>query len=187
MAAKELAPGRRGIFAGKVGEYRETKQLAHPDYELFDDDDEAARRSAQEYANLPIPIYPATSTIASWQIAKIDRIWCSMPWARSTIRFPTPLRARKGLVPARDALEKIHRPASDTDVYIAHETLRMHEALVLQTALLQQRAAVRALSATSASRAARRILSSGSTPRCRSHARPIKTTVGDRIARRPGR
>ena len=43
---KELQPGRRGIFAGKVGEYRGAKQLAHPDYELFDDED-AARLNAQ--------------------------------------------------------------------------------------------------------------------------------------------
>ena len=33
--AKELRPGVRGIFAGKVGDYRGTLQLAHPDYELF--------------------------------------------------------------------------------------------------------------------------------------------------------
>ncbi|WP_100810882.1 ATP-dependent DNA helicase RecG [Microbacterium sp. BR1] len=142
---KELRVGRRGIFAGKVGEYRHTKQLAHPDYELFDDE-EAARRSAQEYANLPIPIYPATSTIPSWKLGKIVATVLDVLGA---VEDPVPdaLRLRKGLVPARDALEKIHRPASDADVHIAHETLRMHEALVLQTALLQQRAAVRALSA----------------------------------------
>lgn len=141
----ELRPGRRGIFAGKVGEYRQTKQLAHPDYELFDDE-EAARRSASEYANLPIPIYPATSTVASWQLGKTIQIVLD---ALGDVDDPLPerLRSRKGLVTAREALEKIHRPGSDADVYVAHETLRMHEALVLQTALLQQRAAVRALAA----------------------------------------
>lgn len=141
----ELRPGRRGIFAGKVGEYRQSKQLAHPDYELFDDE-ETARRSAAEYANLPIPIYPATSTVASWQLGKIVQIVLD---ALGEVEDPIPpeLRSRKGLVSAREALEKIHRPATDADVRIAHETLRMHEALVLQTALLQQRAAVRALAA----------------------------------------
>lgn len=141
----ELRPGRRGIFAGKVGEYRQTKQLAHPDYELFDDE-ETARRSAAEYAHVPIPIYPATSTVASWQLGKIVRIVLD---ALGEVEDPIPqvLRSRKGLVSAREALEKIHRPATDGDVHVAHETLRMHEALVLQTALLQQRAAVRALAA----------------------------------------
>src|SRR5690606_14275846 len=40
---KELAPGRRGIFSGKVGMFRETVQFAHPEYELFDDLDAAQR------------------------------------------------------------------------------------------------------------------------------------------------
>ncbi|HAQ60220.1 MAG TPA: ATP-dependent DNA helicase RecG [Microbacterium sp.] len=143
--AKELRVGRRGIFAGKVGEYRQTKQLAHPDYELFDDE-ESARRTAQEYANHPIPIYPATSTLPSWKIAKTIAVVLS---ALGDVDDPVPeaLRVQKRLVGARDALEKIHRPTSDADVAVARKTLRMHEALVLQTALLQQRAAVRALSA----------------------------------------
>ena len=58
----------RGIFAGKVGDYRGTLQLAHPDYELFEDDPDPAE--AQKWAELPIPIYPATSTVASWQLQK---------------------------------------------------------------------------------------------------------------------
>ena len=176
---KELHSGRRGIFAGKVGEYREVKQLAHPDYELFDDE-ETARRSAQEYANLPIPIYPATSTIASWQLGKIIEIVLGV-LGEVDDPLPEPLRTREGLVRARDALAKIHRPASDADVHIAHETLRMHEALVLQTALLQQRAAVRALSARP-----RPALSGGYLERFDA-ALPFSRTpdqdeVGDRIA-----
>ncbi|MEG2779033.1 MAG: OB-fold nucleic acid binding domain-containing protein, partial [Aurantimicrobium sp.] len=38
--AKDLKAGVRGIFAGKVGAYRGALQLAHPDYELFDGEDE---------------------------------------------------------------------------------------------------------------------------------------------------
>ena len=41
--AKRAAAGRRGIFAGKVGDYRGAQQLAHPDYELFDDEDPTRR------------------------------------------------------------------------------------------------------------------------------------------------
>ena len=44
---KDLRPGRRGIFSGKVGEYRGTQQFAHPDYELFDDDESAASVDAE--------------------------------------------------------------------------------------------------------------------------------------------
>ncbi|MGZ0710629.1 ATP-dependent DNA helicase RecG (plasmid) [Coraliomargarita sp. W4R53] len=143
---KDLAPGRRGIFAGKVGEYRGTKQLTHPDYELFDDE-ETARMTAQANANLPIPIYPATSTLASWQIAKIVALALD---GLGPVADPLPadVRARGGYVDARTAIEHIHRPDFEDQVDPARATLRMHEAFVLQTALLQQRAFVRSMSAT---------------------------------------
>lgn len=143
---KDLHAGRRGIFAGKVGEYKGVKQLAHPDYELFDDE-ETARLTAEANANLPIPIYPATSTIASWQLKKIvDLVLDGLGPVADPL--PDELRARRGLVDARQAIERIHRPESEDEIEPARQTLRMHEAFVLQVALLQQRAFVRALSAT---------------------------------------
>nr|BFF11723.1 ATP-dependent DNA helicase RecG [Microbacterium flavescens] len=143
---KDLQPGRRGIFAGKVGEYRGTQQLAHPDYELFDDE-ATARLTAEANANLPIPIYPATSTIASWQLTKIIALVLD---GLGPVPDPLPddLRARRGLLGAREAVERIHRPDFEDQIEPARSTLRMHEAFVLQAALLQQRAFVRALSAT---------------------------------------
>src|SRR5213082_1486581 len=35
---KELAPGKTGLFAGKVSAFRDTLQLTNPEYELFDAD-----------------------------------------------------------------------------------------------------------------------------------------------------
>lgn len=143
---KELTPGRRGIFSGKVGEYRRQTQLTNPDYELFDDIAEA-RAEAEVTAKRPIPIYPATSSVPSPLVQKTISLVLD---AVGDIDDPLPddLRARRGLVDARTALEHIHRPEDDDDIAPAVATLRMHEAFVLQTALLQQRQFVRALSAT---------------------------------------
>ena len=145
----ELRPGRRGIFAGKVGEYRGGKQFAHPDYQLFDDEAEA-QMNAEAYANLPIPIYPATAAISTWQIQKVIALVLE---GLGEVADPLPedLRQRHKLLPARDAIERIHRPDFEDQIAPARRTLRMHEALVLQTALLQQRQFVRALSAVSRS------------------------------------
>lgn len=143
---KDLTPGRRGIFSGKVGEYRRQTQLTNPDYELFDDIAEA-RAEAEVSAKRPIPIYPATATVPSPLVQKtISLVLDSLGDIDDPL--PADLRARRGLLPARAALEQIHRPENDDDIPPAVATLRMQEAFVLQTALLQQRQFVRALSAT---------------------------------------
>lgn len=145
--SKDLAVGRRGVFSGKVGEFNGVTQFAHPEYELFDDED-SARRSADARAAVPIPIYPATSTIQTWQIARlIGRVLDDLSEAPDPLTAE--IREREELLTAREALELVHRPRTRNDIDPAVRTLRMHEALTLQTALLQQRDAIRALSATS--------------------------------------
>ncbi len=143
---KELWPGRRGIFSGKVGEYRGVRQFAHPQYELLDDETDARQR-ADERVQRPIPIYPATSTITSWQVQRMVALVLD-GLGEVPDPLPEPLRRERGLRDARTALEHIHRPPGHSDVDPAVRTLRMHEALVLQTALVQQRQAVRQMTAT---------------------------------------
>lgn len=143
--ANELKPGARGIFAGKVGDYRGTLQLAHPDYELFEVDADPA--TAKAWAELPIPIYPATSTVASWQIQKaMGVVLDTLPEVDDPV--PDAVRAARRLLPFRKALELVHRPAVDADWGAARKALRFQEAFVLQAALLQQRARLRESAAT---------------------------------------
>lgn len=143
---KELAVGRRGVFSGKVGMFKDAVQFAHPQYELFDDAD-AAQRRADSRKNVPIPIYPATSAVQSWQIQKmIARVLDDLGEVPDPL--PERLREAEGLISARAALESIHRPRQRADIDPAVRTLRAHEALTLQAALLQQREQVRALTAT---------------------------------------
>lgn len=144
--AEQLRVGRQGIFSGKVGQFKGQQQLAHPDYELFDDED-AARLNAEVKQHTPIPIYPATSTVASWQVQKA--VADLLP-RLDTLPDPLPesLRRERGLLDADTAVRRLHAPVDFDDIDLARATLRMHEAFVLQTALLQQRQFVRAMSAT---------------------------------------
>lgn len=162
--ASELKPGVRGIFAGKVGEYRGTRQLAHPDYELFNSADGSGGPAlpggppvtvisvpttmAREWAEQPIPIYPATASLASWQLAKaMEVVLAGLP-AELDDPVPDAVRAARGLLPFGEALRLVHRPASDSDWKRAQDALRFQEAFVLQAGLLRQRAERRAAGAT---------------------------------------
>ncbi|MFT4213247.1 MAG: ATP-dependent DNA helicase RecG [Microbacterium sp.] len=144
--AKQLTVGDQGIFSGKVGQFKGHQQLAHPDYVLFDDPD-VAHLTAQARQNEPIPIYPATSTVATWQVQRAVReVLAGLGEVPDPL--PAEFRSAQGLLHARTALQRIHAPAFFDEIDLARRTLRMHEAFVLQTALLQQRQLVRMMSAT---------------------------------------
>lgn len=138
----DLTPGTRGIFAGKVSDYHGSLQLTHPDYELFDDDLPSEPDSARRWAETLIPIYPATGSVASWQVHNAMALALD---SLGTIADPVPeeVRSVRGLVSFDQALRWIHRPETELEVTRAREALRFHEAFVLQSALLQQRANAR--------------------------------------------
>jgi ATP-dependent DNA helicase RecG len=143
----DLRPGRRGIFAGKVGDYKGNRQLAHPDYELFDDAAPVAADAAKRWVEAPIPIYPATGTLASWQLAKSIALLLD---GLCPVDDPLPeqVRGARSLLDHRRALEQVHRPETEAEWKAARRTLRFTEAFVLQTALLLRRAELREHSTT---------------------------------------
>ncbi len=146
--AAELKAGARGIFTGKVGDYRGNLQLAHPDYELFDDDlDGADPERVKAWAELPIPIYAATASVASWQIQKaIGVVLDTLPQLDDPV--PEDVRSSLKLMDFSRALQLVHRPTIDAEWGGARKSLRFQEAFVLQAALLQQRLRLRETAAT---------------------------------------
>jgi ATP-dependent DNA helicase RecG len=142
---KQLAPGTRGLFSGQVSTFRGKRQLAHPDYELLDEGDDAAHAAA-EYAAEMIPVYPAAKEITSWQIARSVRVALDV----LDIEDPMPraIRDRHGLCGLADALRGIHRPIDWADVRRATNRLKWDEAFLLQVVLAQRRLAATAYSAT---------------------------------------
>ncbi|GHA03194.1 ATP-dependent DNA helicase RecG [Streptomyces echinoruber] len=134
---KELLPGTRAMFAGKVSVFNRRLQLAHPAYELLRGDEE---ESVESWAGALIPIYPATAKLESWKISKA--VQTVLPSAReATDPLPPSLREGRGLLPLPEALLKIHRPHTKADIVQARNRLKWDEAFVLQVALARRRLA----------------------------------------------
>ncbi|MEU0988110.1 ATP-dependent DNA helicase RecG [Streptomyces sp. NPDC005953] len=141
---KELLPGSRAMFAGRVSVFNRKLQLAHPSYAKLGGDPDADAVGAAESADVDswagalIPIYPACKGMESWKIAKaVDAV---LPRAQDAVDpLPPALRDGRGFVPLPEALLKIHRPQTKADIESAKQRLKWDEAFVLQVALARRR------------------------------------------------
>ncbi len=135
---KELLPGTRAMFSGKVSVFNRRLQLAHPAYELLDKDAEDGDEAVESWAGSLIPIYPATAKLESWKIGKA--VQTVLPSVQEAVDpLPGSLREGRGLVELPEALVKIHRPATKADIADARARLKWDEAFVLQVALARRR------------------------------------------------
>jgi ATP-dependent DNA helicase RecG len=140
-------PGLRGLFSGKVELFNRTRQLSHPDHFVLDSADaDADTGDAAFFARPLMPVYPATSGITSWKVAKAVRTALDV---LGDLPDPVPpaTRARHRLVGAAEAFRSIHTPETREDVARARARLAFEEALVLQVELARRRAATAALPA----------------------------------------
>jgi ATP-dependent DNA helicase RecG len=136
---RDLKPGRWGLFAGKVTEFRGKRQLNGPAYVILDDqeDDEI-----EEFAGALIPVYPAAAAIPTWRIAKCVRTVLEH-FTPPPDPLPSGLRARRGLADLGNALRQIHRPDSRSALGAAQKRLKWDEAFAVQVSLVQRK--IRAL------------------------------------------
>jgi ATP-dependent DNA helicase RecG len=134
--AQKLKTGARGLWAGKIGSYNGKLQLSHPDYELFGD--EIEDDVAKAWAELPIPIYPASSTCTTWMLQRAVKVILDVLEPIQD-EVPEELKVKHELLNLEDAIRKIHQPANMADWQAARDTLRYHEAFLLQAALLKRR------------------------------------------------
>lgn len=163
---QKLRAGARGIFAGKVTEYRGQLQLQHPDYLLFEDRDDAPaspgpaalrldddspevelsteqgealnRAAAMAFAERPVPIYAASAKAPSWVIESAVGLALG---ALAPVDDPLPqsLRTQHRLLALGPALTLIHQPEVSSDWRRARDSMRFREAFELQLALLDRR------------------------------------------------
>lgn len=134
-AERDLRPGVRAMFSGKVSVYRGKLSLTNPRYALLDDDDDPER------VNRPIPVYPAVDKLGTERIAvAVGTILDTLRLSGLDDPVPAPVARRDKLMSLASAYELIHRPHEVEDAYRAQHRFRYQEALVLQSALARRRA-----------------------------------------------
>jgi ATP-dependent DNA helicase RecG len=136
---KQFTPGTRVLLAGEVKSFgrNQIRSLTNPEISPDEDDD---------FAGGLLPLYPAAAKVRSWDILKsVKLILATLPELPDPL--PLELRTRHRLPGLREAYQKIHRPTGYAEVEAARQRLRWDEALVLQVALAQRRAAVERQSA----------------------------------------
>src|SRR6478735_10988579 len=141
-----LAPGRQGIFIGKVGSFRGDWQLTNPQMVLFGSGGEDLAELSLEKLHAYYPIYPLTKGVDSWDIQK------AIAFALTVVDdvpdlLPGVVREEYGLLDTRQALEWIHAPDDYSEISRAQRRFRFEEALVTQLVLARRRRAVHALGA----------------------------------------
>ena len=147
--ANQLTPGTRGIFVGKVSEFRGEPQLSHPDYVIIDEfgaitgrkaDARAAMVKVIQRARL-VGLYPATSKMVTWKIA--DAIALALPQVLPLgDTLPDWVVEQAGVLAFPQALREVHEPVSETDAQRGIERLKFDEAFGMQLAMAHRRAAL---------------------------------------------
>jgi ATP-dependent DNA helicase RecG len=134
-----LVPGALGLFAGTVGRFHQSWQLTHPDYQLFDAEQE--QEAVEQYTANLIPIYlPAGKQMPSWKVRSVAQIVLAS-LGEIPDHVPPEVRARRGLVDIASMYRLLHQPSTDKDVSRARYRRKYDEAFTIQTVLAQRRAA----------------------------------------------
>jgi ATP-dependent DNA helicase RecG len=134
---RDLRPGRWGLFAGKVSEFRGRRQLNSPDYVLLSDSDEAAEE-VEEFAGALIPVYPAAAAVPTWTIARCVRVVLDT-FTPPEDPLPATVRAGRNLIGLGHALREIHRPSAKEELFRARHRLKWDEAFAVQLTLVQRK------------------------------------------------
>ncbi|MFC5944923.1 ATP-dependent DNA helicase RecG [Micromonospora harpali] len=138
---RELRPGRWGLFAGKVTEFRGKRQLNGPEYVLLGeggDGEAAANEEVEEFAGALIPVYPAAAAVPTWVIARCVRVVLDT-FTPPEDPQPATVRATRNLIDLGTALREIHRPSSKEALYRARRRLKWDEAFAVQLTLVQRK------------------------------------------------
>ncbi|HEY5820368.1 MAG TPA: ATP-dependent DNA helicase RecG [Propionibacteriaceae bacterium] len=142
---KQLRPGARGIFAGKVKEFNNRLQLANPDFVIINDKGEmtggAARNAALASASQQqlVGLYPMAGKLRTWTIAESAGIALA---SLEGITDPLPewIRTEADVDDLMTALTALHQPQDRASIGRGRDRLQFDEAFALQLTMARRRA-----------------------------------------------
>jgi ATP-dependent DNA helicase RecG len=141
--AKDLVEGREGLFAGKIGRYKNKRQLAHPDYLLIPEGNDV-QSAISEFAGKYLPVYSATRKLPSWKIsqcvslalANVEKLAEPIPKGiLNRFRFPE----------LDQAIRDVHQPENLEAAEKAKARLTFDEALIMQLFLLLRKSELQSI------------------------------------------
>ncbi len=147
---RNLKVGETALITGTVGvrwirrgnHQYPRRELIHPEVDLLEDPIDPALdpAGAKAQAERPLIFYPTIKAVPNWTIIEAVKTLIG-PMQPSDVADPVPesVREEHGLLPLFDAFRQIHLPVTQQEVAEAKETLRFHEAFVLQAALAKRR------------------------------------------------
>ena len=151
---RTLHQGARGIFIGRVGMFKDTLQLTHPDFVILDErnrvianrtglkaENQRAMGRAVQREGL-VGMYPASVKAPTWVIADSAAMAVEVASTLFDI-FPGWVVDAGGVEPMGQAFEKLHAPADLAEAEAGLRRLRFDEAVLAQTSLAYRRAARR--------------------------------------------
>ncbi len=111
----KYARGRRGLFLGQVGRFRDEWQLTNPQMFLFGSDDIGAVIEIPPF----YPIYPLTKGVQTWDLER------AVSFARTVVEvpddvLPEAVRREHGILDLRAAYDQVHAPDDYPQVTAAH-------------------------------------------------------------------
>ncbi|MGK7221759.1 ATP-dependent DNA helicase RecG [Kocuria flava] len=140
-AAKDLRPGTHALFSGKVGLYDRALTMTNPHYAILDPEDPEAGETAEQRAERPIPIYPATAKLTTDKIARaVHALLPVVDFGAVPEPLPDAVLGRERLMGLEEAYRQVHRPRDTAAHAEARRRFRYQEAFLLQCALARRRA-----------------------------------------------
>ena len=143
----ELKDSVRGIFVGKIAQFRGNLQMAHPDFVMLNEDGLIVGRADDKHVSIArqvrrsglIGIYPAAAKLPTWQISECAGIALD-GLAGLPDSLPDAVVAAENLPGLVQAFEALHRPDTPQRVESGLARLKFEEALALQLTMAYRRA-----------------------------------------------